>query len=373
MNHYFQMHGACVRLITEGNAYADDSSKEHIKIQRRHGIASARRSMSIADSLQRFEDMRAGRGLHWCIRARISVDDPNKAVRDPVLCRCNLRPHHRTGTTWKIYRTYDFCAPFLGSAEGVTHALRTSEYRDMNAQYRWIQRALDLRQVDIWDFSGLSFVRTVLSKRKLATLVDNGVAWGWDDPRMPTVRGVRRRGMTIPALRELILKQGPSQNLVNLDWTTFWAINKKHIDPVAPRYTAIRKQDAVTATVQGVDGLDAGEKPTHAKNPALGSKRVVYGKGILLNKSDAQSFHLNEEVTLMNWGNAIIRAISANPSTGKVDSIQLELHLSGDFKKTDKKIAWLATDPANLIPIELVEFDHLLAKDKLKMTILCSI
>ena len=363
---YFQqMYDGCVRLIQLGMAYADNKPKDVMEDQRGKGIPSACRDMSVEDSLAQLEKMKAGSGLEWCIRARISVDDPVKCLRDPVIYRCNLQPHHRTGTTWRIYPTYDFCAPFLDSLEGVTHALRTNEYRDRNLQYSWIQEALGLRHVDIWDFSRLNFVRTVLSKRKLTFLVDNSVVWDWDDPRMPTIRGIRRRGMTVPALREFILKQGPSQNVIKLDWTSFWATNKKYIDPVAARYTAIPKHDAVIATVHGVDETSSADKPKHNKNAALGTKKVLFSKQILLSQEDAASFKPNEEITLMNWGNAIITSLSTN-QPGIVSVLELRLHLQGDFKKTEKKITWLAEEAGNMIPVDLIDFDYLITKEKLE-------
>ncbi|GES57092.1 glutamyl-tRNA synthetase [Aspergillus terreus] len=363
-DYFQQMYEACVKLIQEGKAYADNTPKEIMGDQRGKGIASVNRDMSVADSLDRLKKMKSGTGLEWCIRAKISVDDPVKCLRDPVIYRCNLQPHHRTGTTWKIYPTYDFCAPFLDSLEGVTHALRTNEYRDRNPQYTWIQEALGVRQVEIWDFSRLNFVRTVLSKRKLTVLVDKGAVWGWDDPRMPTVRGIRRRGMTVPALREFILKQGPSQNVINLEWSSLWATNKKYIDPVAPRHTAIPKQDAVTVIVNGVNRTSSEEKPRHNKNADLGTKKVFFSRKILLSQEDAASLKLGEEITLMNWGNAIVKKISSSPS-GIVSEMEIDLHLEGDFKKTEKKLTWLTKEAFNMIPVELVDFDYLITKEKL--------
>lgn len=242
---YFQeLYVYCLRMLKEGKAYADDTDQTTMRDQRWKGLPSKRRNINVEENLSHFEEMKAGseEGLRWCIRAKISVDDNNKAMRDPVIYRCNPQPHHRTGTKWKMYPIYDFCCPIVDSIEGITHALRTMEYRDRNPQYQWMLDALGLRKVHIWDFSRLNFVRTLLSKRKLTKFVDDGHVWGWDDPRFPTIRGIRRRGMTIPALREFILKQGPSRNLINLDWTTFWATNKKYIDPIAPRHTAIHKK-----------------------------------------------------------------------------------------------------------------------------------
>ena len=266
-----------------------------------------------------------------------------------------------------MYPTYDFCAPVLDSIEGITHALRTNEYRDRNPQYSWVQQALGLREVAIWDFSRMNFTRTLLSKRKLSRLVESGSVWGWDDPRMPTIRGIVRRGMTIPALREFIFIQGPSRNIVTLDWTLIWSINKKTIDPVAPRHTAILANNVVEATIDGTDAQAmpyAEEKPKHGRNPALGTKTVIYAKTILIDQEDARTFTEGEEITLMNWGNAFVR--KCNRSGDAVKGLELTLHLDGDVKKTDQKITWLAKDGQNLTPVELVDFDFLITKDKLE-------
>ncbi|KAF2742212.1 glutamyl-tRNA synthetase [Sporormia fimetaria CBS 119925] len=370
-----QLYEYCVQMLKEGTAYADDTAQEKMRDERMNGIASARRDASVEDNLAHFEEMKKGteEGVKWCIRAKISVDDPNKAMRDPVIYRCNPESHHRTGDTWKIYPTYDFCCPIVDSIEGVTHALRTTEYNDRDAQYQWFLKALKLRHVYNWGFARLNFMRTLLSKRKLQKIVDTGFVDGWDDPRMPTVRGVRRRGVTIPALREFILKQGPSKNIVNQDWFAFWATNKKHIDPIASRYTAITESAKVPVKVIGArEGVHSEMKDKHAKYTNLGQKKVIYSSEIFLEQEDAASFAQDEEITLMNWGNAIVRKIShsinplAKPSGLKtVTGLELELHLQGDVKKTSKKVTWLSKDQ-DLIPVQLHEFDYLITKDKLE-------
>ena len=370
-DYFEEMYQYCVTLLEAGKAYADDTDQVTMREERMNGVASKRRDERAEENLARFEEMKKGtdEGLKWCVRAKMSVDNPNKAMRDPVMYRCNPAPHHRTGPKWKIYPTYDFCCPIVDSIEGVTHALRTIEYRDRNDQYDWFLDALHLRKVHIWDFGRMNFIRTLLSKRKLAHLVERGVVWGWDDPRFPTIRGIRRRGMTIGALREFILRQGPSRNIVNLDWTLFWATNKKYIDPVAPRYTAVLKEQAVTATLKGARASPYTEdKPKHAKNPDLGTKKVAYSSTILIDQADAQSFQQDEEITLIKWGNAFVRKISTslNPFNRDVNGLELELHLQGDVKKTEKKITWLSTQGQELIPVELVDFDYLITKDKLE-------
>ncbi|KAH9885017.1 glutamyl-tRNA synthetase [Xylariomycetidae sp. FL2044] len=368
-DYFQQMHDYAVQLIKDGKAFADDSELGKGNKDRENRLPSKRRDLGIDETLARFEDMKTGseEGRRWALRAHIAYDSPNGTLRDPVIYRCNLQPHHRTGTTWKVYPTYDFCAPILDSIEGVTVALRTNEYRDRNAQYEWMQDALRLRKVPIWDFSRLNFIRTVLSKRKLTRIVDEGQVWGWDDPRMPTIRGIVRRGVVVPALREFILKQGPSRNVLNLEWGTFWALNRKYIDPTAPRHTAIVTAGAVSCAIRGQEGPKIVSKPKHGKNPDLGTKKVFYDSTILLEGVDAATFEQDEEITLMNWGNAFVRGITRDEHDA-ITGLDLELHLEGDVKKTSKKVTWLASTEGNLVPVDLVSFDYLITKDKLEKT-----
>lgn len=375
-DYFQQLYELCVQMIKDGKAYADNTPQEQLRKEREERIESSHRNDGVEDNLKHFEEMKTGsdEGTKWFIRAKIDMSSNNGAMRDPVIYRCNPKSHHRTGETWKIYPTYDFACPIVDSVEGITHALRTTEYNDRDAQYQWFIKALNLRLVHNWNFSRMNFVRTLLSKRKLTKLVDSGRIWGWDDPRMATVRGINRRGMTIPALQEFILKQGPSKNINLMDWTNFWATNKKFIDPVAARYTAVETDHQVKCTVVGApEAPRTEEKDVHAKNAELGKKRVVYSKTIIVDQADAQSFAEDEEITLMNWGNAIVRkkSYSLNPlnllksSSDKiVTELELELHLQGDVKTTSKKITWLSTEQ-DLIPITLYDFDFLITKDKL--------
>ncbi|GFP55638.1 hypothetical protein ACSS6W_008989 [Trichoderma asperelloides] len=368
---YFDyLYDMCKKLISMGKAYADDTDQETMRSERMDGIPSKRRDRTVEENLRIFEEMKNGsqEGVAHCIRAKVSYDNPNKAMRDPVIYRCNVdTPHHRTGTTWKMYPMYDFACPVVDSHEGVTHALRSTEYTDRNPQYQWFIDTLSLRQVHMWDFSRINFVKTFLSKRKLAKLVDAGKVWGWDDPRMPTIRGIRRRGMTIEALRDFIIKQGPSRNVVNMDWTTFWANNKKVIDPIVPRFTALLSKDLVKVTVAGSEapsGVTVEERPKHPKNASVGLKKVIFSPSLYIDQADAKSFKADEEITLMGWGNAFVRDLSA--SAEPVTSLKLDLNLKGDFKTTDKKITWLSAEGFKLVPAELWEFDYLLTKDKLE-------
>jgi glutamyl-tRNA synthetase len=367
---YFDyLYDMCKKLITMGKAYADDTDQETMRAQRMDGIPSKRRDRSIEENLRIFEEMKQAsqEGLAHCMRAKLSFDNPNKAMRDPVIYRCNIEnSHHRTGRKWNIYPMYDFACPVVDSYEGVTHALRSTEYTDRNPQYQWFLDTLSLRKVHMWDFARMNFQKTFLSKRKLAKLVDTGKVWGWDDPRMPTVRGVRRRGMTVPALREFIIKQGPSRNVVVMDWGSFWNTNMKEIDPVSPRHTALIQKDMVKVQLTGSDAptsVLSEERQKHPKNASVGTKQVYFSSQLLIDQADIQTFKQDEEVTLMGWGNAIVRQL---PTAEAPTAASFELNLKGDFKTTEKKITWLSGEGFELVPAELWDFDYLITKDKLE-------
>jgi len=370
-DHFDHLYKLAIQLIQSGQAYADDTPQETMRAQRMDGIASARRDATVEENLARFADMSAGseEGKKWCLRAKMSVDNPNKAMRDPVIYRCNDTPHHRVGTTWKVYPTYDFACPVIDSLEGITHALRTNEYRDRNPQYQWFIDALKLRKVEIWDFGRLNFVYTLLSKRKLTLFVENGHVAGWDDPRFPTVRGIRRRGMTIDTLHQFMIAQGPSQALINMEWDSIWSLNKRNLDPIVPRFVALDKSGLVKATVEVVDEQGASvptpyEKdiPRHKKNDSLGQKKTIFDATIYIEKDDASSFAKGEKVTLMDWGNVEVKSLAS-------DSTELAfklLPMDSDFKNT-KKITWLAsTSSRPLVECQLHDYDYLITKKKLE-------
>lgn len=370
-DYFDELYRYAIQLIKQGDAYADDTEQELMRAQRADGVPSARRDASVEENLERFALMMTGspEGARWCVRAKMSVDDNNRALRDPVVYRVNVAaPHHHTGTTWKVYPTYDFACPIVDSLEGVTHALRTNEYRDRNPQYAWMLEKLKLRPVNIWDFGRLNFVYTLLSKRKLQWFVDNGLVSGWEDPRFPTIRGIRRRGMTVDCIQQFILATGPSQQVLNMEWDSIWNINKRILDPVVPRFTAIEQKGMVRCTIKGVDGVEERQLPKHKKNADVGMKTTVFDSVIFVEQQDAKLFEDNEEVTLMDWGNVFVRAKHVN-AAGVIESIVMDAHFDGDFKKTKKKVTWLATDAntqRKLTPVRLVDFDYLITKMKLE-------
>lgn len=367
-DYFDQLIDFAFKLIDLGLAYADDTPQEVMRQNRFSGLPSIRRDSSINDNRSTFESMINGdeKARSFCIRAKMSIDSPNKALRDPVIYRCCIEiPHHRTGEKYQVYPTYDFACPIVDSIEGVTHALRTSEYHDRNDQYYWFIQALGLRRPFIWDYSRLNFVYTLLSKRKLNWFVSSGLVSGWDDPRFPTVRGILRRGLTLSALKHYILMQGASKNTLLLEWDKLWALNKKVIDPVAHRYTCLINPVELIL-IDGPSTEEVRSLSLHPKNPEFGSKNVTFSSNLLLAMEDAKDLVANEEVTLMKWGNVIITEIIHDElSPRNVISIRAKMNLEGSVKNTKKKLTWLAQS-LNLVPIELVDYDFLITKKKLE-------
>jgi len=367
-DYFDQLYDLAIKMIQAGLAYCDDTPLEQMRAERFDGIPSKNRDNSVEENLRRFEEMKQGTefGLTNCVRAKIDMKANNKALRDPVMYRCNLTPHHRVDDKWKIYPTYDFACPVVDSIEGVTHALRTDEYHDRNDQYYWFIDALKLRKPFIWDYSRLSFIFTFLSKRKLTWFVNSGRVTGWDDPRFPTVRGIRRRGMTVDALREYILMQGASKNAVMLEWDKIWAVNKRIIDPVSPRYVALNKENLCKVILtDGPKEAYTSKVPRHKKNTELGEKETSYSDHLFIEHEDAATLEVSEEITLMDWGNVIIEDVQRE-SNNLVVQVIAKLHLEGDFKKTKKKLTWLSPDPAELISVDIHDYDYLITKKKLE-------
>ena len=359
---YFRtIYGYALYLIDQGMAYMDDTPQEQMKQERADRIESKHRNQTPEEAKTLFELMCSGsqEGAAWCLRAKIDMSSDNGTLRDPVLYRQNLTPHHRSGTTYKAYPTYDLACPIVDSIEGVTHALRTTEYNDRDEQYAWIQKALVLRLTRIHAFSRVNFMYTVLSKRKLAWFVDQGLVEGWDDARFPTVRGVVRRGVHVPALKSFIYSQGASRRIVNMEWSKFWAENKKELDPIAKRYMAIDKDHHAVLQVSNAPSAAEHTYLTtslHPKDPSLGNRVLQIANQVLLETSDVKGLAVGDEIVLLRWG--VVQITQTSPLKG----IFLQ---DGDFKAAKRKLSWIV-DTTDTTLVELTEFDTLVTKEKLE-------
>ncbi|XP_050434056.1 bifunctional glutamate/proline--tRNA ligase-like isoform X26 [Adelges cooleyi] len=376
-NYFDKMISLCEQMLKKGMAYVDDTDPETMKQEREKRIESKNRNNSVDKNVKLWNEMLSATptGLKCCVRAKIDMLSDNGCMRDPAIYRCKPETHPRTGNKYKVYPTYDFACPIVDSLEGVTHALRTTEYADRDQQYYWFCDALELNpRPYVWSYSRLNMTNTVLSKRKLTWFVDEGLVDGWDDPRMPTVRGVLRRGMQVEALRQFIIAQGSSRTVVTMEWDKIWSINKRIVDPVAPRHTTVELNASVPVYVEDVkEPYVIKNVQRHPKNPDLGTKDVWITPTLLIDYVDAEglaSSGVGAKVTFINWGNVIVTKIDKN-SSGKIESINIKTALNDtDYKKTTK-LTWLpkivpaenkSSDVPALVPCFCVFFNHLISK-----------
>ncbi|KAI5191693.1 glutamyl-tRNA synthetase [Nematocida minor] len=334
-------------MIGKGMAYCDNTPVEQMRMERDKGIHSKNRdTLSPEESLKIFDKMISTDECDdYCVRAKINMSDLNKAMRDPVIYRVNTTPHHHTGAKYRVYPTYDFACPIVDSIEGVTLALRTNEYRDRNAQYMWFISALSLpNRPIIWDFSRLNFKKTVLSKRNLKQLVEQHRVSGWDDPRMPTVRGILRKGLTQQVLKEYVIMQGPSKNTVLLEWDKLWSMNGKAIDKAAKKVHGISKEDMVSITL-----ADSKEAQSDEPIDRIVTNTVyVQGKDL----KDA-SVAVGDDITLMGLGTYKVEA---------EDPITVTSHKVHP-KNTKARLTWV---PQQSVEVRTVEYGDLITVDKME-------
>jgi glutamyl-tRNA synthetase len=361
------------KFIRDGNAYVDFTPQDAMRDQRRDGVESECRAHSVDENLRLWGEMVEGStlGLTCVVRAKIDMKCANLAMRDPALYRCKLAPHHRTGSKFKVYPMYDFACPIIDSLEGITHALRSSEYTSRNPLYEWVAEKAGLRVPKIEDFSRLNFEYVLLSKRKLQKLVEMGVVSGWDDPRFPTIRGILRRGIEVSVLREFILAQGASKNNVCMTMDKLWVLNKDALDKFVHRHVALPSANIVPVTLVGGDGVPTGidirpvEK--HPKRPELGSFASVFASTLWLAADDVALLAENEEVTLIKWGNAVVTAIKRD-AAGRAVAVEARLNLSGDVRATKQKLTWLPRigdgtpghDQGHLVDVQMHEYGFLI-------------
>eukprot|EP00051_Salpingoeca_urceolata_P028061 m.484725 g.484725 ORF g.484725 m.484725 type:complete len:1461 (+) comp23523_c0_seq1:124-4506(+) len=362
-DHFDSLLTYCETLIKAGKAFVDDTPADTMASQRRALEPSKNRDLPVDKSLALWKEMQAGSdiGVKCCVRAKINYADSNGCLRDPVLYRCKPEPHVRTGDKYKVYPTYDFACPIVDSVEGVTHALRTTEYHDRDVQYRWVCEALGLRVPKVWDFSRLNLQYTVMSKRQLTWFVNDKRVDGWSDPRFPTVRGILRHGLTVQGLRQFILDMGSSKSSVLMEWDKIWATNKKVIDPAAPRHTALAAASLVTVTVDGISSPELVDFDLHPKDPSIGQKKILRTPTILLEQEDADVLKEGSTVTLMEWGNAKVASVTHDG--GKVAGATLKLDTDNkDFRGT-LKLTWLpVADDAKNVDVLAVSFAPLITK-----------
>ncbi|PCI29792.1 MAG: glutamine--tRNA ligase [SAR324 cluster bacterium] len=293
-SHYFeQLYQYAIVLIKKGKAYVCDLSAEEMREYRgtlkAPGKNSPYRDRSVEENLDLFQRMRAAEfedGSHL-LRAKIDMTSPNMNMRDPALYRIKRMTHHQTGDKWCIYPMYDYTHCLSDSIEGITHSLCTLEFEDHRPLYDWVLDQLEVechpQQIE---FSRLNLEYTVTSKRKLGELVTSGSVSGWDDPRMPTVSGLRRRGYTAKAVRNLCKRVGISKNDSTTDMALLEDCIREDLDSIAPRVMGVLKPLKVVIENYPAGQVEELQAKFHPKDESMGSRVLPFSRELYIDESD---------------------------------------------------------------------------------------
>jgi glutaminyl-tRNA synthetase len=292
-DYFDEMYDRATLLIKKGFAYVEDLSQEDIRVYRgtltERGKESPSRSRSIKENLALFEMMKSGsfQNGEKVLRAKIDMSSPNINLRDPVIYRISHTTHHNTGDKWCIYPMYAFAHPLEDAIEGVTHSICTLEFEDQRPLYDWIVENCEMKAIPRqYEFARLNITNTVLSKRKLKELVDEKLVDGWDDPRMPTISGLRRRGYTSDAIRHFCREIGVARSFSTVDVQMLEHFIREDLKMKVPRTMAVLKPLKVVITnyPEGqIEWLDAENNP---ENPEMGSRQIPFSREIYIEQED---------------------------------------------------------------------------------------
>ncbi len=291
-DYFDQLYGFAVKLIRKGLAYVDDSTSEQIAAQKgtptTPGTDSPHRNRSIEENLKLFEDMKAGkyRDGEKVLRARIDMGHVNMHMRDPILYRIKHAHHHRTENKWCIYPMYDFAHGQSDAIENITHSICTLEFIPHRELYNWFIEKLEIYPSRQYEFARLNMTYTVMSKRKLLQLVTEKIVRGWDDPRMPTISGVRRRGYTPEAIREFCDKIGVAKrdNLIDISLLEFCV--REHLNKIAQRRMVVFNPVKIVLTnyPEGKEEMLRSENNT--EDPTATDRDIAFGREIFIEQDD---------------------------------------------------------------------------------------
>ena len=293
-DYFGQLYEWALKMVKDGKAYVDDQSSEIISEQRgvptRPGIESSYRNRTVAENLDLFERMKKGEFPDGTrvLRAKGDMSSPNMHMRDPVMYRIMHATHHRTGNKWCIYPMYDYAHGQSDYLEGITHSICTLEFEIHRPLYEWfldnlIETEYRPRQ---YEFARLNLSYTVMSKRKLLELVKDGYVKGWDDPRMPTISGMRRRGYTPEAIRNFAEKVGVAkrENVIDVGLLEFTV--REHLNKIAPRIFAVLDPVKVIITNYPEGKLENLHLEINPEDPEMGYRDVPFTKEIYIEKED---------------------------------------------------------------------------------------
>ena len=376
-DYFDRMYECAEKLIQKGLAYVCDLSpeawKDYLGTLNTPGKESPGRARSVAENLELFRRMRAGEfeDGSMVLRARIDMNSPNINMRDPVIYRIKRAHHFRHGDKWCIYPMYDFAHPLEDAFEGVVYSLCTLEFEIHRPLYDWVLNSLEFpnppRQIE---FSRLNLTNTVMSKRKLLQLVKEHYVSGWDDPRMPTICGLRRRGVPAAAIRRFCRTVGVTKFDGITDMALLEHCVREELNATAPRFMAVQNPLKVTIVNYPAEGVEVLEARNNPEDPAAGVRKLEFGPELWIEKSDFMVepvkgyFRLapDKEVRL-RYGYYIKCVEFVRDASGEVVELKCTYDpesrggTSPDGRKVKGTIHWL--NAATAVPAELRLFDRL--------------
>src|SRR6187399_2949351 len=380
-DYFEEMYHYAERLITAGLAYVDGLTADEIREYRgtltEPGRNSPDRSRPPAESLDLFRRMRAGEfpdGTH-VLRARIDMASGNINMRDPTLYRIRHATHHRTGDAWPIYPTYDYAHPISDAIEGITHSLCTLEFEDHRPLYDWLLANLPVpsRPQQI-EFARLNLTYTVMSKRKLLQLVEEGHVSGWDDPRMPTITGLRRRGYTPESIRDFCRRIGVAKKENVIDMAQLEFSVREDLNRRAPRVMAVLRPLKVVLTNYPEGQVEEVDVINNPEDPSAGTRKVPFSRVLYIEQDDFKEdppkkfFRLSPQKEVrLRYGYFITCTRVVKNEQGEV----VEVHCTydpatrggnaPDGRKVKATIHWVSA--AHAIDAEVRVYDNLFSKE----------
>jgi len=371
----------CEEALKRGDFYIDGQSQEDMQAERMEKRTSPARKNSVEQNLALWKEMLAGKeGM--VVRAKLDPASDNGTLRDPTMARVMKVSHHRTKDKYCVYPNYDFACPIADTLDGVTHAMRSNEYNERNVQYLKLwdmtmahkkdKNGKGYEKPEIFQFSRLDFMHTTLSKRKLQKLVDEGVVSGWDDPRMPTVRGLLRRGITTECFHEFMAAAAGGSTRNNCQsWDKILAMNKNIINMKAARFWAVKKQDVVPLTISNLPKESVKTVPVNPVNKEDQTTRFMQiSNRLLVDQFDAVEIKSEGElINLTSVGNVKITKIEKKGDvvtalTGEFVAPPTDPKALKKWYRGKTKLSWIA-DCGDQVSITKIDLDHLLIPEQL--------
>lgn len=377
---YFEkMYEYALVLIKKGKAYVCQLSPEEIKNYRgtltEPGKNSPYRERSIEENINLFERMKNGEfeDGSLVLRAKIDMSSPNMNMRDPIMYRVLKAPHHRTADNWCIYPTYDWAHGLEDSIEGVTHSICTLEFEDHRPLYDWFLEQLEIFRPQQIEFARLNITYTVLSKRKLLKLVQEKYVSGWDDPRMPTISGLRRRGYTPLSLRNFAEKIGVSKSNSIVDYELLEYCIREDLNKIAKRVMVVKDPVKLIITNYPDEEIELVEAKNNPEDESAGTRKLTFSKELFIEREDfmenppAKYFRLapGKEVRLLH-GYYVTCTGSKKDENGEIIEIYCTYDpkskggWTDDGRKVKGTIHWVSA--RDYIDITLMEYDKLFLK-----------